>query len=240
VLRIQDLVPNDRLRDRILVSFENLSPPPGSGYRFSLMNGAGRLVTFDESLASRIQNLLNGPEERAEVQTVTGELQALDFSEGKLTIFYLPKSRELECFYDETIEPMLLEKRRDLIQVTGPVAMDVEGYPKKMTDVDRITDVDLTPFVLNEVTRGQIRIRFREPLTLVPKLTESQQLMFLEDETFGIEVFAPSRSELLEELKEQVIMLWTEYATEDDDNLSDLAKALKKRLLSFWEAASNG
>ena len=38
------------------------------------------------------------------------------------------KGRWLECIYEDDLEPMLLENRRDLIQVTGRVIPDDDGH----------------------------------------------------------------------------------------------------------------
>jgi hypothetical protein len=153
-----------------------------------------------------------------------------------LTIIYSPRNRSLECFYKEEIEPMLFENRRDLIQVTGRVVVDEENHPKKIVDVEAIRELDLSPFVLREVEVPGLRIKFRKPLVVEPRLSESQQLICLEHEPLGIDVFAPTRAEVFEELKEQLVMLWREYAEEEDAALSEPARRLKEVLLREWEA----
>lgn len=236
--RLLDLIPDSRLRNRILSRLISLSPPAGSGHRYELFNGAGPGISLEESLPSRIEQWLKPPAERAEVQTVTGRLEAISFSEHRVIIIYQPRRRGLECFYQEDIEPMLLENRRDFIQVTGRVIMDDDGHPSKIVEVGEIRELDLTPFIITEVPVESRRLKAVAPISLQPFLSESEQLLCLQHEALGLDVFAPTRHELFDELKEQVAMLWTEYAQEADDSLSPPALRLKQALLAqFTEVA---
>ena len=39
----------------------------------------------------------------------------------------------MECVYDDAIEDLLIENRRDLIQVTGLIVLDDAGAPSPMS-----------------------------------------------------------------------------------------------------------
>jgi hypothetical protein len=173
------------------------------------------------------------------VRTVTGRLEAISFGEHKLTIIYQPKSRPLECFYDEDIELMLLENRRDLIQVTGRVLMDDDSHPKRIDEVEQIRDLDLSPFVLREIEGRDVCLRPRSTFSFLPALTDDEQFLCLEHAPWSLDVFAATRAELFAELKEQMLMLWMEYARERDDALSEPAKRIKRQLLADWEETAN-
>lgn len=232
---LPQIIPDSRLRHRVLTRLISLSPAPGSGYRYELLNGTGAAIALEETLPNRIESLLTSPTERAELQTVTGRLDAIAFGEHKLTIIYAPKRRALECFYDEDLEPMLLENRRDLIQVTGRVIMDDDNHPKRLEEVEQIRDLDLSPFVLNEVAGAGFRLRPRQSIPLQPSLSETEQLICIEHSAWDLDVFAPTRGELFQELKEQVLMLWTEFARASADALSAPARRVKEQLLEDWE-----
>jgi len=237
--QIRELVPDGRLRHRVLSCLSALCPPPGSGYRYEMAPATGSGVSLIETLPTRIDEWLTTPEERAEVRTVTGRLEAISFGEHKVTIIYQPKSRPLGCFYDEDIELMLLENRRDLIQATGRVLMDDDGHPKRIDEVEQIRDLDLSPFVLGEIEDRDFRLHPRNPLSLLPVLTDDEQFMCLEYAPWSLDVFATTRAELFAELKEQIIMLWREYARERDEALSEPAKQVKRQLLADWEEMAN-
>jgi hypothetical protein len=237
--RLWDIVPDSHLRNRMLSRLITLSPPAGSGHRYELFNGVGPGISFDESLPGRIEGWLKPATQRAEVQTVTGRLDAISFSEHRVTIIYAPRRRGLECFYSEDIEPMLLENRRDLIQVTGRVIMDDGGHPSKIVEVEEIRELDLSPFIVSEISGNNWRVKSIQPMTLVPTLSENEQLLCLRHDAWGLDVFAPTRSELFEEFKEQMALLWEEYALEDDSLLSDVALNVKRRLREQFKEVSN-
>jgi hypothetical protein len=237
--RLLDLVPDSRLRHRILSRLGTLSPPPGSGYRYELLNGTGAGCPLEETLPARIEALIKTQDPRSEVQTVTGRLEAISFSEHQVTIRYAPKGRWLECIYEDDLEPMLLENRRDLIQVTGRVIPDDDGHPKKIVEAEEIRDLDLSLFVLAEVVGENVRLKLSKQVTLTPTLSDSEQLICLEHPEWDLDVFAATRLELFDELKEQIWMLWTEYAKADDGDLSEPAKRLKAALLRDFQEVAN-
>ncbi len=227
---VNDLVPDSRLRRKMLSCLGGLAPPTGSGYRFGFSNGVGGEVVLSEDVSRKVETLIRPVDDTEAVRTVTGKLDAISFSEHKLTLFYAPKSRLLDCIYDDDLEPMLFENRRDLIQVTGRVLMDEEQHPKKIVEVEAIEDLDLTSFAISEVNWGSGILRFHEALAIKPSLDESEQLLQVEYPDLGIDAFAPTRTELYEEILDQIRMLWIEYAEETDENLSAPALNLKHRL----------
>jgi hypothetical protein len=216
-------LPDSRLRNRMVACAARLSPPVGSGHR-SEVSGADVLpITFDESLPSRLEPLLRPAEAQREIQTVTGRLQAIDFEKHVIRM------------HDEEVEGMLLENRRELIQVTGQVVLDDQGQPKEIVAVDQIWDLDLSPLSLSAVSVRGVHLRARQPLELAPVLSEGEQLVCLAHEPWSLDVFAPTRTELLVEAKEQLFMLWQEYALASDDVLSEPAQRVKQKLLEDWE-----
>ena len=227
---ILQLVPDSRIRIGMLDCLRGMSPPLGSGYAFEFQNCVGDPVRLDDVLAERIEKILATPEPRRRQRTITGELRGIAFAERRLSLMYAPKDRILECIYDESLEPMLFENRRDLIQVTGQVEDADDGHPLRIVEVSRIEEVDLSPFMVTELVAGQSLIT---PLRLEPILSDDQQLLRLEDQELDIDVFAATRAELLHELRGQLEMLWTEFALEADTALSAPARKLKARLLSL-------
>jgi hypothetical protein len=231
------LVPDSRLRTRALGAFRDLAPPAGRGYRYEIQNCTGPAISLTEEFFAHVEELIRLPQDEERPSTVTGRLDQIVFSDRKLVIHYAPKSRQLDCLYSEDIEPMLFENRRDLIQVTGQVILDEDGHPKRITDVEQIQDLDLSPFALNQIDVSGFRLKFRSPLLLEPFLSESQQLICLEKEELDIDVFAATRAELWDGLRSQLAVLWREYALEADENLSAPALMLKARLHAAIEEA---
>lgn len=98
--------------------------------------------------------------------------------------------------------------------------------------VESIDPLAMSDFVVREVPWREKRLLFHEPLKLTPELTASRQHVTLKDDALHIHVIAPTREDLQAELHEQIGVLWSEYALEADEKLSDAARALKMRLRS--------
>jgi len=233
--RIVAQLPNSRIRRRVLESIRGMAPPAESRWRLTLHDESDRVfATLDADAARFIDETLVPAEQREAARVVTGELKSIDFAEHKVTIIYPPTSKELACIYDEDIEELLYERRRDFIQVTGRVVLDDAGEPKQIIDVTDIRDLDLSVFVIDSVPLRSGQLRAVAALVLEPVLDETKQLLCVQDTGVGLDAFAHTREKLLIEINEQLAMLWQEYALASDDELSDRARTMKATLLATF------
>lgn len=229
---LSSALPDERIRRRVLESIKGMAPRADAKWTLNLHDAADTVfASFDVQTIRFIQETLVPAAQREASRVVTGELKNIDFIEHKLTIIYPPTSKELECLYDEALEDLLYERRRDLIQVTGRVLLDDQGSPKKIIDVTDIRDVDLSVLEISLVRHGAVHLQVSPVLLLEPSLDNSKQLLCVENPEFDILVFAPTREALLAELHEHLAMLWQEYAQANDDDLDPLALQLKQVLL---------
>ena len=228
-----DQVRNGRFRVRLLDTFRTMLPKPGATWKLGISRPEAKEIILSSECVQHVSSLKERLHHREIVtQTITGNLQAMDFEAHKITILHPESNRELECFYNEEIEPELWETRRGLVQVTGIVVVDEQGTPSKIQDVKNIQPLDLSDFDIRDVPYEGFVLLFHAPLRLTPELTDSKQYMILRHEPLDIDVIAPTREELLTELYEQIGVLWREYAKEDDANLTPSARELKQRLLN--------
>lgn len=172
------------------------------------------------------------------IMTVTGELQRIDFASRQVTIVYPPTRHEIICSYLPEIEDSIVESRKDPIQVTGKFVLDEDGSPKSLTNVTRIEPVDLTPIIVPGIEA--LGLELMEPLELQPSLdTESQQFLVVSHSDIGLDVFAQTRDLLIDEIQEQMAMLWLEYACADSETLDVTAQALKNNLRRLMKEAGD-
>jgi hypothetical protein len=234
-------LPDSRLRSKALAFLKAAVPVSGSGYTLNVSNGTGPEIPLDADSLRRLETSRGEQPVSAAVETVTGRLSEISFDDRRVTIIYAPASRSLECVYSDDIEPMLFENRRDFIQVTGQVLKDADGHPKKIVQVEAIEELDLSPIHLAEVQLGfGTMIKFHERLSLQPQLSETEQLLVLEYEPLQIEVFAPTRELLWEELQEQIRMLWIEYVQAEETQLTEPALSFRRRLMAAMEVMPHG
>jgi len=220
---------------RALREIQKFLPKEHEGLRFSLRMRTSPEPAFLTWRTSRfISECLALKVSEDAVMTVTGELQRIDFAARQVTILYPPTRREIVCTYLPEIEDSILEARKEPIQVTGRFVLDEDGNPTKLMDVNRIEPIDLSPLVIADLETAAVALKV--PLELAPALDdESQQYLCVEDPLLGLNAFALNRDQLFEEIKEQLVMLWHEYACAADADLDDEARALKARLLSSME-----
>ncbi len=232
---LREIIPDGQLRRRILEKFRSMIPKPGSGWMLEMRYGDDDSITFGVDTRQEIGQLLKKEAGDAVTYTVTGELVKIDFQARKLTLRYPVTQRELDCYYDPSIEELLLQKRRELIQVTGIATLDELDHPKQISRVEDIRDVDISPFILSEFRYEHRLLRFRQPLELTPVLDESQQVLCLVYPELGIDICVTTRDELDIALREEIDFLWRNYALEDSAMLTADAVEVKKRLLQTIE-----
>jgi hypothetical protein len=235
-----EVLPDQLILRRVLEAVKGMSPRADATWTLELRDaGDQAFASFDSTVIPFLQETLVPPGQREAERVVTGELKSIDFAAHKLTIIYRPTSRELDCLYDESLEDLLYERRRDLIQVTGRLLLDEGGNPKQIIDVTDIADLDLSPLVLGNCRFGDRVLEIAPPLVLQPTMDDSEQLLCVLDEQLGVDAFASTRETLFSEIAEQLDMLWHEYALAEDDALDPVALQRKCALQSRMREVKN-
>lgn len=175
------------------------------------------------------------PEIEGHMGIITGRLKSINFDERKLVIQYPITKKDLDCFYNEEIEDMLIDNRRQLIQITGNVSLNDDDTPKDISDVINIQEVDLSSISLDLICGGGVTLRFKNTLHINPTLDETEQLYKASLQELDIDVYEYTRADLESAVSEQILFLWNEYAKESDDKLTKDAILLKNKLLELIE-----
>lgn len=106
-----------------------------------------------------------------------------------------------------------------------------------MSATSFVRSSDLAPIKLGKIECGLLQLIPRRPVQFKPVLSDTDDLFFeINYQPWSLEVFATTRTELIFELNEQIAMLWSEYACESDDDLSDSALRIKRQLLNDFDA----
>lgn len=238
---INKAMPDAGLRHRLLEAIRGMAPRADAKWSLKLWDAGniefGELNTESEAT---IRAAIVPADEQAESQVVTGYLTNINFTNRVVTIIYPPTKCEMECVYDETIEDLLIENQRDLIQVTGLIVLDDAGAPKKITNVNDIRELDLSPLVVDTVKVGKLVLKAKQGITLEPATDETKQLICVMHTELGIDAFARTRDALVSELNEQIGMLWQEYALAEDDELDGMAIKMKQALLAAFSEVAHG
>ncbi|MBX3176023.1 MAG: hypothetical protein KF886_01555 [Candidatus Hydrogenedentes bacterium] len=230
IQHLRGVLSHEALRTRMLKTLSELVPKADSNHKLHLTVGDNPEFSITHITSTVFTNLKKQVEHEESYLTVTGRLHSIDFSENKIRIHYPGNQKELECIYDPSVEDLLLDNPRDWIQVSGTVVMDDDGEPKKIIGVDNICELDVSEIVIREIVADGQPLYFRPALRFSPQSTESRQLMYVVDETLGIDVYATTREELVELICAELELLWREQKAEDDERLSDFAMRRRKAL----------
>jgi hypothetical protein len=80
---------------------------------------------------------------------------------------------------------------------------------KRIFHLESIGPLDLSPLEISEVEHRGVRLRLREPLHLQPRLgVENPHFVTVEDTHFGLDAFAGTVSELVDEVAESLVAGW--------------------------------
>lgn len=238
------LLPDRGLLKRVVEQMKQVAPRPGSGWGLRLRMAAQELL-LNDAWEKRVRHMVaeaeSNKEAEAERETINGELLGLQFADRKIKMQPLGAKQVLEISYPEELEEYLWERRREKLQITGKVARGLEGEIVSIYDVEAIGQLDLAPIEIREIEFSGARLRLRHALHLHPRLAEeSPHFLHVVHEELGLDVFAPTVAELLDEIAESLVVSWREFALADDAVLTKQARALKGRLLAEIEEVPFG
>jgi len=240
VEQIQDLLPDSRYYEKVLREMVRYLPKPGGNWGLSFQPAGQTSIILESKSVRVVEGWLTQEERQDTVMTVTGELIRIDFDKNIVTLRYPPTNREMECSYVEAIEDNIIDSRRELIQVTGRFTLDTEGHPLRLVDVSRIEPVDLSPMTFSSIEQEGRILQLIPPLVVEPNLDEeSQQLLVVSDAELDFHVYAQTRETLADDLTAELFLLWDEYAQAGDNELTDVALQLKRKLLIRMQEASH-
>lgn len=228
-------LPDTAIRKRVVDAFQQLAPKPGSGWKLDLERN-GTTVRMDDTWQRLVRRMYTPAETEPARETVNGELIEINFADRQITILPIGSNRQLKVTYQDPMEDLLLENRKSTIQITGRVSRDENGEIKNMFDLESIGPLDLSPLEMNEVEFEGIRLRFRETIRLQPRLhDDNPQFVSIEEPRLGIDAFAGTVSDLLDEVAEELVVVWKHYAKAPDSDLSPKALDLKHSLLAAMD-----
>ncbi len=238
--KVAEYLPDTAIRKRVVDAFQQLAPKLGSGWRLDLSRN-GTTIRMDDNWQRLVRKMYAPTKTEPDRETVNGELIEVNFADRQITILPIGSNRQLKATYQDAMEDFLLENRKSTIQITGRVSRDENGDIISMFDLESIGTLDLSPLEVNEVEHEGLRLRFKETVRLQPRLNdENPQFVSIEEPRLGLDAFAGTVSDLLDEVAEDLVVVWKHYAQAPDTTLSPKALELKYRLLAVMEEVPVG
>lgn len=91
--------------------------------------------------------------------------------------------------------------------------------------------MDLSPIEISELNFKSFKLvpNNKESIVFIPYI--DGDYMIVEYEPWDLFAYANNREDLIKEISDNLYVIWTEYAEEEDSNLETHSLKLKKRLL---------
>lgn len=233
---VYNLYPDFGQRVRVIKSFLPLLPEEGSDYDVLVSADA---TTFQMDSRSRpfFTRLVReeGPDTPEEaVRTLTGRLFRIEVETGQRQLGLKVNNRQIRCFYPEDLEDIARDLvPGSLVEVEGRATLDERGEVAQIEQVFDARTIQLIPLYWQRVIYSHRCFRLRRPIQIRVDFHES--LWIHEYEPLGILAYAPTRSESLEMFRLDFVAAWDAVAHEDDTNLTEDARTLKRALQDLVE-----
>lgn len=232
ITQVSQLVADQIYRSAILKRYKAAQPPKRSGLVLSIENYKQRRLLGGKDALDKIEHIQAAGKVHELGETLgylIGTLVKMDFVQRSLTLKLL-SGRTVQAFYQDDFEPTLLENARGQIQIHGNIQYDEKNDPAQVSDVDDVTELDLSTITLKEFEFNGKSLTVSPALSFEIELDEESGMMSSSSSDFGILVCAETRSALEDEIEEALKMLWIEYAQESDDRLAPKAIELAQKL----------
>lgn len=230
--------PDNTWRRFYLEALDRLSPPPISRAELEITY-AGKPLVETPQLRVFVERLVRASSKQGIRGSVVGEFKKIDFSRREITIRHKDTSRDLTCVYEDHVQQSLLEHPGDLLLVLGTVTRDEKGLPVSIEDVDPIEPVDLEDIPIGLVPVGDRALTPTEPLSASVSFDEADALYLAEVESLGLSVCGETREMLNAAIEDDIVVLWSRYASAPDEKLTRAALALKARVRATFRETSD-
>lgn len=153
----------------------------------------------------------------------------ISISDGvvNLVAIIYSKNRSENNYYDKTT----LKATTDMAQLPTEVQTALTKQSVLIKSFEY--GVDVTPFIISCIERYGERIDFINPIEIVPVYYDDEKEFEIKFPKLGIIARGRTRTEVLDNFKDDFIWLWDEYVEEKEELLTEDAIELKQKLIAM-------
>lgn len=170
--------------------------------------------------------------------TGIGRIIELDERKNRVALEVPATGRQIRVKYDIEFHNFLHNHLGELVEIHGNIVTDKNENPFFIDYAFKFNLVDITDVRLSDVVPSYLQLKNFKDVYINVNLSENKQYYYANYEFLEIITGAFSRSELENELRIYIDILWTDFAKESDRNLALSAVNLKRKLLSTFEEKS--
>jgi hypothetical protein len=226
---LSETMKNDHRLTRVLHELDAIWPDEQSEYNVGLGFGKQDIMRLQPSHKHVFRNVLSRPPENVE-KSVVGRLMEvrvdqrrsfqIDTFEGVVT-----------CTYAQDLEDRIIENIGRLVLIRGIMALEKGGkYALRLVNEKSIDDLELVPL-------DKIRMKGRSLNLKVPILLEviyEDDQYWVSNDKFHLRGYGSTLKAAIEDLNEEIEILWNDYVETGLEQLSLDAIDLRKELIASF------
>jgi hypothetical protein len=225
-------IKNGRRIDRILHEFDSIWPDDESKYNIGLNFGKKKMVFLDPTRKNALRAALLKPPENAE-KAITGRLMEIRVDQRRS--FQIDTiDGPVTCLYTPELEEKIVENIGRLVLVRGIMALERGKYALTLKDEKSIEGLEWLP--LSDVKIRGKSLNLKEPIYL-DVLYEDDSYIISNDK-FHLRAEDSSLKIAMEEINQEIEILWEDYVEASLEELSEDALDLRKNLISAFGGES--
>ena len=228
-----ELIPQHNTGLRIITAVRDVFPT-NDEYAVKFNTPSGDQTILDSqrdgdkiiSIQSEYQKSVDSEKSHKQLNVVA-EIEAIDKIQGK----FRAKTFDGELFEGsmkdlDSLDISFLPHR---IEIEGIFTLDEEGEIQTLDGIGVASEVDIEEFTLSEFMANNQRLEADPPLTF--QISRIATDFYLIEGDLGVALHSDTEKDAKELLLAVLENMWLEYAQEENENLADDAKALKRDLL---------
>jgi hypothetical protein len=163
---------------------------------------------------------------------VTGRLIDIRVDRKRRCIIDTPDG-EVSCKYEQDMQDAIFHNLTKLVTISGMIEQEKNKCSIEITDKAALQPTD--SLSLSEVDFGEGNInKLTHSLEILVEYEDESESYIISNEEFKLLAIAPNLKEGMEEINEELIVMYKEYVNEDISNLTESAIQLRKQLLKLF------
>ncbi len=224
---IFDIMPDEFRVHRCLQVLDSIWPDEKS--QFSLNVGFNKhRIKLDPVRKPIIQQAIKKQPEKYQGK-VTGRIIDIRVDRKRRCIIDTPDG-EVNCKYEPEMQDVIFNNLTKLVIISGMIEQEKNKFSIEFTDKSALEPID--SLSLSEVDFGEGNIKkFTHPLKIFAEYEDESDSYIITNEEFKLLAVAPNLKVGMEEINEELKILYEEYVNEDISNLTESAVQLREQLL---------
>jgi hypothetical protein len=225
-LGLSNAIKNGLRQERVIHEFEAIWPDEQSKYNITLGLGKKNEIPLNPSHRHILRDLLPKPPENVE-KSVTGRLMEVRVDQRRS--FQIDTVEGLvTCSYAPDLENKVVENIGRIVRIRGIMALEKGGkYTLSLDNEKSLEDLKMLP-----LTRVKIRgksLDLKEPILL--EVSYEDDRYWVSSDKFHLRVFGPNLKAAIEDLNEEIEILWEDYVEVGLGELSEDALDFRRELI---------